>query len=568
MGEAREYCVLVLCAWMARMPARLDGPARHDLICRFLSSGAAGESESELPAWIREYSGAPLNAKSYGLCRKDADRWREEGIRVAEPADSVRGALDSIAEHERSPCPAVLFVRGEIPEPLPWGAVFNSRKPRSISTDSSWLAALRFALGEFSTGKITVAGSTGTLTYDLVTAHAMRAGLPSAIVTPFPIARHSPEGTREPLFPGSAVISCLPATNACPEAARVLCRDRLLAGLSHVHLVIELRRGGNLVATLDRAQTACPGPLAVFDPGEKTPRNAGNYQLLEKFAARSRRFSITAPARHPDSGPDNSGGTIVDAKGERLTRSDSPQGARAKTPCTRENHREQPGAIDRGNFLFHLNVRVVGVEGARGVIDWDNFLFHYTRACPGPWPGQSREEYLLGLLDADPFSDHTALDTLVRILVECRIRSGNKMVRGVEPVVCWSSHPPGNYRTLRKWNSSLARWTIEPYGIAVSRSFLRDLGVKPAIYGRDSVHDVLPLSERFRFQLSGDGRADWRNEREWRFRGDFEIAHIPDGKWFAFVPSRAESEIILRKAGVGVPVIAFEEILSLSGDSS
>ncbi|MEN6438310.1 MAG: hypothetical protein ABFD97_06990 [Syntrophobacter sp.] len=623
LDEAREYCILVLCARMSRMSGKPDGPALHDLIRRFLSSQPVGDGD--LWSWMRECIGGSFNRKSYDLWLKDADRWREEGIRVAEPAVPVRGVLDSsrassasrgaltsspgeeiqnvkwvgcgpvrhtpgpdfapvvprrglppppgaeslsgaakatpvsgrdfgaadpvgecgpgAGARGQSPCPAVLFTKGDIPDGMPWIAVFNSRKPKSISPESSWLKALRFALGEIPSGGIAVAGSTGTLTYDLVTAHAMREGLPSAVVTPFPILRSSPEGTDDPLFAGSAAISCLLTTNSCSGAMRLLCRDRLLASISHAHLVIELRRGGNLMAIIEDAQTACAKPLYIFDPGGITPRNAGNYQLLEKFPAWSRKFRITGPVCRAEAGTEIPGEKPVAANEYGLTQSDYPVDSRENTSSSHENRSEQPG-----------------------IIDWGEFLFHYTRACPGPWPGQPRREYLLGLLDADSLSAHTALDTLVRILLECRIRSGNKLIRGAEAVVCWSSHPPCNYRILRKWNSSLARWTIEPYGIAVSRSLLRDVGVKPAIYGRDRVHDALPLPEKFRFQLSNDGRGAWRDEREWRSRGDFEIDRVPGGKWFAFVPSFAEREKLLGRTGADIPVIVFEETLSPSGD--
>ena len=58
---------------------------------------------------------------------------------------------------------------------------------------------------------------------------------------------------------------------------------------------------------------------------------------------------------------------------------------------------------------------------------WGNYLFHYTRACPGPWPGQAYHEYLADLLDGRSLSGHSAFDTLIRIMEERLIRAGSRI---------------------------------------------------------------------------------------------------------------------------------------------
>ena len=111
--------------------------------------------------------------------------------------------------------------------------------------------------------------------------------------------------------------------------------------------------------------------------------------------------------------------------------------------------------------------------------NWGDYLFHYTRACAGPWPGETYDQYLLNLFDARPLSGHSALETLIRILQEGLVRAGDRMVRGREAVVSWSSLPPHELFLMRKWNRALVRWTVEPYGIAVRRDILRSLGSNP-----------------------------------------------------------------------------------------
>lgn len=502
-----EFGVLVLCAFLSCLDrsGRLDGPARHSLLRALLSLGSS--AEDDLRAWMNACFGRSFSPNSWDFCRNLANRWRIEGIKAADA-----GVLDA---GDKDPCPSVLIYKGDLHRSLPRLAVFNSRKPLAVLPDAGWIEALRYFLKAVRQERIAYVSSSGTLTYDLVAAHAARERLPLIMAAPF-FLLGPPPPNNELYRAACGTFSCLPANNCCPKARKLVCRDRILAAVSQVHLVLEIRAGGNLFEVLSERQKKTPRVQFVFDPVKKNSSNAGNYVLLERFRAYSRKFTPAtaqaASAAPRGAGPGREGGT--------------------KT----------------------------GVHGPRG-IEWDKFLYHYTRGCPGPWPGQSQMESLRALLDNDSLCGHSALDTLVRIISERRVRSGSGMVRGREPVVSWSSLPPSGFRALRRWNRSLVRWTVEPYGIAVSRDFLRELGAKPAIYGRDSTYALLPEHEKFRFQLkSSAGAAAWKTEREWRSRGDLELDRIADNAWFAFVPGGGEKERVIDFAGPGVSVIAFEEM--------
>ena len=500
--------VLVLSACLNRS-GKIDGPAGHAYIARLLSSDIS--SDNLLRSLVQDLLGKKLSSKSWDLCLNQADKWLDDGIQVAE--STARGCDGSHKRDEKTSCPVVFFFRGILPRDLPWLAVFNSRKPRSLSPDTPWLEVLRFFLNNSRGGKAALASGTGTLTYDLVSAHAVRAGIPLVRFAAFSILEPGSDEASLREFPGSGVISCLFSTHACPRERRLVCRDRDLAALSNVHAVVELRSGGNLERVLTERQSISPVPRFVFSPAKKTMQNAGNFLLLEKlekFPRHCRKIVLPEKSR---SFPGNPTDTIA-ASPERA-------------------------------------------EPPPGFPEWDEYLFHYTRSCVGPWPGQSKTEYLFELLDSAPFSGHTALDTLARILKEARLRGGYKLVRGTEPVISWSSHPPSRFWSLRKWNPGLVRWTVEPYGIAISRGMLRKLGAKPAIYGTDEVFKVLREIEKFRFQLSRPGRCDWRSEREWRLRGDLNLDASVRGCWFAFVPGTAEKEKLLRLTGPGFPVVVF-----------
>ncbi|MFZ2446515.1 MAG: hypothetical protein WAW37_09160 [Syntrophobacteraceae bacterium] len=449
--------------------------------------------------------GKSFTLRSWDTCRGLAKRWREEGVGAAETGFGDGADDDS--------CPAVLFFKGNIPRELPWLSVFNSRKPRMVPPDAGWLEALRFLLKSLEAEGCVLAASTGTLTYDLVAAHAERSALPLVMVMPFSLSGPAPEMPGTHSEHGGCAISCLPATNACPKARRLVCRDRVLAAVSHAHLILELRSGGNLATLLEEQQKRNPRFQFIFDPGEENSSNAGNYRLIRNFSGNCERFSlpVSAGSREAGPGPGPARGTRISCPGPER-------------------------------------------------IEWPKFLYHYTRGCPGPWPGQSQTAFLLSLLDNDPRSGHSALDTLLRIISERRIRAGFKLVRGRGPVISWSSHPPPEFCALRRWNPAFARWTVEPYGIAVSRDCLRGFDAKPAVYGGDETYRMLPESERSRFQSSAAGRAAWRGEREWRSVGDLELDRIGDRSWFAFVPTAGEKEKILDLTGPELPVVAFEEI--------
>jgi len=70
------------------------------------------------------------------------------------------------------------------------------------------------------------------------------------------------------------------------------------------------------------------------------------------------------------------------------------------------------------------------------------YLIHYTRACPGPWPGQKIMDYCRSLVRGDKDSMHTAFDTLMRIIRERRIRGGARLTRGNCPVVSFTECAP------------------------------------------------------------------------------------------------------------------------------
>ena len=172
------------------------------------------------------------------------------------------------------------------------------------------------------------------------------------------------------------------------------------------------------------------------------------------------------------------------------------------------------------------------------------WLFHLTRACPGPWPDQDLTDYYLSLIDGRENAGHSAFDTLIRILTQKRLLASSRLTRGPHKVVSLTGvHFEGLARLVR-WRKGLGRWTIEPYGLALDREALQELGARPAVYGDDTVWAALPADQRFRFQVQGAPDLAWQTEQEWRLPGGLDLTRLGRERVAALVSTQAEAAFI------------------------
>lgn len=178
----------------------------------------------------------------------------------------------------------------------------------------------------------------------------------------------------------------------------------------------------------------------------------------------------------------------------------------------------------------------------------DLFLTHTTRACPGPWPQQSNDEYLDSLLDSRPDGDHSALMTLSRIIEQRKLIASHKTIRGQFPVVSLTAVALPELPQLRVFRGHRTRWDFEPYGLCIRRDVLQSRGTRPVLYGSDETWTTLSEIDRPYFQWSGtisneaDATSiDWSVEQEWRHLGDLNLSAVDANDVFVFVPSYAEA---------------------------
>jgi len=502
--------VFILDAYLESRPKRVVGPDYHKALGEWLASGLT--AENDLFQWLQEsFSPRSVRRGHFDRARSRAERRQKNGFWTASWREPFQPS-DTCQAH---PCPQLVFGTGDLAGCHSWTAVFNSRKPKIVSPHEEWLAALRSFLPIVAeAGNSGIAGSSGTITYDMVTAYAQQARLPLFVVAPFPIEAGDQEGSKT-IFDGkpppTLFLTCLTKAVSCSKALRMACRDRLLALLSDVHLILELRRNGNLQALLSDQQTHHPRRQWVLCPERRTAQNAGNFELIERFPEWSK------PLPRVDTG---------------ISPSEPPGPAAGRLPQT-----------------------VVLKE-----VRWEDYLYHYTRSCPGPWPGQSYREYLLSLFGAEALCGHMAVDTLARILREGRIRAGTRLIRGSQAALSWTAHPPREMEAIRWWNKALIRWTFEPYGFAVSRGLLRRRGARPAVYARSEDYERIKVSERFRFQRHEAPQSLWKHEREWRMPGDLILAEVAEGEGFVFVPDTSDLKRLIHSATLHLPIVVLSQI--------
>jgi hypothetical protein len=200
----------------------------------------------------------------------------------------------------------------------------------------------------------------------------------------------------------------------------------------------------------------------------------------------------------------------------------------------------------------HYDISRIKLE----VENWD-FITHWTRTRHGPWPGEPRAAFYSRLLASENRYPNSALDTLINIISERKIRASSDKIRDSFPAIGFSECHPNDILKILRWCPRRVNWNFEPYGVAISRSVAEKMGAKPVIYGTGEDYRKFSESAKPFFQSRGGEAVDWSGEREWRHIGDIDLNQIRDDQIMFFVWRRSEAEY-LRKMTPS-PVVAFKE---------
>ncbi|MDR2642239.1 MAG: hypothetical protein LBC74_05545 [Planctomycetaceae bacterium] len=138
----------------------------------------------------------------------------------------------------------------------------------------------------------------------------------------------------------------------------------------------------------------------------------------------------------------------------------------------------------------------------------DNYLWHWTRGKHGVWTGETYRNYCNDILNSDS-PPRNAFATLIRILREKKIRASGLHIAGNIPVTSFTSNHPAKSSTMFTWRTDLQRMNFEPYGIGIAGEYVREKGATSLKYAATPDWDTMQIDNR------------WRDENEWRIRGDF-----------------------------------------------
>jgi len=423
-----------------------------------------------------------------------AQEWFDRGIFVL-TAEQLHLPANEIAV-----LPPIFFAYGSRQVlNQPRAAILNSRKPRQIHPQSRWVQVARQAFQMIKQNDYGLATSLGNNPYELVCCLSKMNGQPTLIISdsllPFMLPGEKIEAflkKYDQMFPVEKTLFLSPFTpgRVSPLRQRAIQRDHCLVTLSSYILAAEIRADGNMERFISEAVKQGK-TVKVFQPENFDRSTAGNKSLLD---LEPRTFRL---------GADNVKNTL-----------------KIKHPS-----------------LPNQDVIQSNLEN-------NSFLIHFTRSCPGPWPGETLYEYYKALLEGNNGAAHTAFDTLYRILSEQRIRGSDRLIRGQIPVVSFTAQPLKKLKELIRWRRGLIRWVFEPYGVAIAKNVLRELGACPVIYCGDEGWKQLKDDQKYRFQLHQPPDTNWTMEKEWRLPGDLDLKTIPKKDVRIILPSVQEARQI------------------------
>jgi hypothetical protein len=438
-----------------------------------------------------------------------ARTWAGRGVFVIR-----RDELKACAAASES-IPSYLFAVGSrSPLETPAAAILTSRNTYRTGPYDSQIAFTKEMVASAWDRGCAIVTSYGTVHYCLVSLFAH--GSPTVVVCPevLPfmdrVSRMQRfEVTHAEMFDHdrTVFVSPFPPGRLPVPAERMITRDRLVAALSSVLLVGEVRARGNIEAIVRDS-------LSRGIPVERFP-SRGRMPETEAFLPEMP-FRTPAPVAREDSVSGKSCAATHSWDGTSVSPVDS-----------------VPPEADREEF-----------PSMEELIGDSRFLIHYTRSCPGPWPGETLTAYYRALIEGSARRGHSAFGTLVRILEHGVILGGSGLTRGGVPVVCFTECLPRELPSIVEWRRGLRRWTFEPYGVGIRKEALVTAGARPVIYATERSFPDLSRDLAYLFQRDDPERKGWSAEREWRLQGDTMLNGFASADVVIIVPSAQEAGII------------------------
>ncbi len=176
-----------------------------------------------------------------------------------------------------------------------------------------------------------------------------------------------------------------------------------------------------------------------------------------------------------------------------------------------------------------------------------NCLIHWTRTANHAWPDERLCDYYRAIIESASYP-RSAFDTLAHILTTGVLRGSARHMPAHTPTVSFTGLPPAESIPLMRWRARYSEMSFEPYGVGIGRAAAASLGLRPVRYF-DPRQERPGQADRWLTQSIGR-HTDWRNEQEYRARGDLDLRAVAESDLVVFCNTPNEAQKITALTGV------------------
>lgn len=177
----------------------------------------------------------------------------------------------------------------------------------------------------------------------------------------------------------------------------------------------------------------------------------------------------------------------------------------------------------------------------------DRYLVHWTRAANGPWPTERTIDFYRDIVNSQTYP-RSGFDTLRTIVRSRKIVPSTKHMPDNTPCVSFSALAPRKLLPLIRWRARYRQMSFEPYGIGIHYETATAHGIQPVRYYQNTESPPADI-ENWLTQSNGI-KSDWRQEQEYRHRGEVDFSEIHLDKLICFCRTREEAELLSATTGI------------------